>query len=164
MASTDIVSSKAQGYSSPTYKMSDSKRRKQGTPTTPLNGMMYRTPVPAYNSSNVLQKKPKGKPVPQNLKDADAADRMMWRWKTAGRPWEEIRDEYYRLSGTKPAASSLSVRYIKLCENLAANGFKDVSNPFSAIKLHLCTSAWIYSSFPRRFMIHSSRPTLLANI
>jgi hypothetical protein len=129
-----------------------------------MNGIVYRTPVPAYNNSNILQKKPKGKPVPQTLKEADAADRMMWRWKIAGRPWEEIRDEYCRLSGTKPAASSLSVRYIKFCENLAAHGFKDVSDPISAVKMHFCTSAWIYSLLPGRFMIPSTRPTPLANI
>jgi hypothetical protein len=124
-------SSAAQGYGSPTYVTPASKGRKHIAFAAPMNGLTYRTPYPPYtNSPNILIKKPKGKPVPQDLKDADPADRMMWRWKSAGRPWEEIRDEYYRISGAKPAASSLSVRYIKLSENLAANGFKDVSTPF----------------------------------
>lgn len=113
----------ARKNTSPSYKTPAGKRRKQDAPTTPMDGMLY--PTPTGNTSNTLKKKPKGKPVPQDLKTADAADRMMFRWKNAGRPWDEIRDEYYRLSGTKPAASSLSVRYIKLNENLATHGFKN---------------------------------------
>lgn len=126
-----------------------------------MDGMLY--PTPTGNTSNTLKKKPKGKPVPQDLKTADAADRMMFRWKNAGRPWDEIRDEYYRLSGTKPAASSLSVRYIKLNENLATHGFKNVSKLALSVSLHFYTTSTMYLSFPRTFMIHSSRFILIGS-
>lgn len=60
--------------------------------------------------------------VPKTLSEANEADRMMWEWKNAGRNWEEIRTEWKRLTGIEPGGSSLSVRYIKLNENLARNG------------------------------------------
>lgn len=156
-----MASSAEHDRSSPSYATPTSKRRNRGGANTPVDRMLY--PTPTGNSSNSLRKKPKGKPVPQDLNRADAADRMMFRWKSTGRPWEDIREEYYRLHGSKPAASSLSVRYIKLCENIAANGFKDVSNSFITVMQHLCISSRTYSSLLRRIMLQFSRLTLIRN-
>jgi hypothetical protein len=159
MLSADFALSNTRKNSSTSNKTLAAKRSKQDAPTTSMmDGIDYTTPP---DNKNSLKKKPKGKPVPQDLKSADVADRMMFRWKNAGRPWDEIRDEYARLTGTRPASSSLSVRFIKLNENLAANGFRDVSLFPSHPSLHHSTMC---SSLPRPSMSLSMRLFLTENI
>lgn len=65
--------------------------------------------------------------MPKTLGEAGPADQMMWEWKNQGKNWEEIRAEWKKITGVEPGGSSLSVRYIKLVENLARNGAAGVS-------------------------------------
>jgi hypothetical protein len=167
MLNTDCARRNARKNFSTSDKTPAAKRTKQDTSATPTDSMDYPTPP---DNKNSLKKKPKGKPVPQDLKSADVADRMMFRWKNAGRPWDEIRDEYARLTGTRPASSSLSVRFIKLNENLAANGFRDVSvfpsTPFFAPVNDVLIVAQaihesFYETFPdRKYMKTYTKPTV----
>lgn len=52
---------------------------------------------------------------------------MMLRMRGEGRPWKDITAEWSRLTGTRPGASSLSVRYLHLKDKFKRMGDPDVS-------------------------------------
>ena len=78
----------------------------------------------------ILRKKDPGKAVPKNMEEAGEADTMMWEWRHAGKTWKDIYIEWERITGKKPGKSSLSVRWIKLCDNVMASGGADVTRFF----------------------------------
>lgn len=75
----------------------------------------------------IEKKRNPGKAVPKNLEEAGEADTMLWCWRHSGKSWKEIYDEWERITGKVPGKSTLSVRWIKLCDNFMASGGVDVS-------------------------------------
>lgn len=66
--------------------------------------------------------------VPKTLKQAGEADTMMWQWRQEGKNWDEIKEEWVRITGKEPGSSTLTTRYMKLYDNFMANGGADVSS------------------------------------
>lgn len=56
--------------------------------------------------------------IPFSLKKAHEADRQMFKMRTAGKPWKAIKPIWENLMQKKIGGSTLSVRYLKLKENL----------------------------------------------
>jgi hypothetical protein len=82
-------------------------------------------------------------PVAHTLSEASEADKMMFRWKSERRPWKEITEEWGKIVGRTPGASSLSVRYIKLKEKFGKMGDPDVSFLFLFCFADLFLPCWL---------------------
>ena len=76
-----------------------------------------------------------GIPVPTNLEDAHPADKELFRMKTDGKPWKQIKPVWEKLMGKSTGDSTLSVRYCKMKDNFEKAGGKDVSSIFGNVWL-----------------------------
>ena len=76
-----------------------------------------------------MTKTGRGRAIPNTLEEADAADKMLWTWRVAGRGWKDIQKEWERITTKKPGDGTLSARYGKMQDSFAAHGALDVSSP-----------------------------------
>jgi hypothetical protein len=72
--------------------------------------------------------------MPENLQQADAADRMLWAWRSAGRSFPDISTEWERITGDKPGDGSLGGRYRAMVDKFAGSSIsaRRVSGPQTA--------------------------------
>ena len=87
-----------------------------------------KTSTPSHKASTTSKpRKALGTRVPTRLEDAHPADKELFRMKTDGKPWKQIKPVWEKLMGKLTGASTLSVRYCKMRENFEKVDGNDVS-------------------------------------
>ena len=99
----------------------------EATTMTPQT-VMVPANAAGFGPSSLLRKRDSGTKVPKSIDEAGDADRMLWEWRHAGKPWADITRKWTELTGKTPGKSTLSVRFIKLQDNFALTGGADVGH------------------------------------
>jgi hypothetical protein len=122
-------------------KSKSHNKTKKATTTTPKARKRHLSKNPA----NML---------PLTVNDTTAADKMMLRMRGQNRSWKDITDEWEKLTGRRPGASSLSVRYHLLKARYRDMGDEDVS--FSSPFLSPCSVLVLFAGHSKNLTLYSN--------
>ncbi|KAI9805073.1 MAG: hypothetical protein M1825_000907 [Sarcosagium campestre] len=79
-------------------------------PQTPSSSKKRRSTVPATPSGN-------GRKLPATYEEAEEADKMLWDYRAADRPWKDVRAEWTRITGEVTPNTTLPNRLTRLKAN-----------------------------------------------
>ncbi|KAI9793270.1 MAG: hypothetical protein M1816_000691 [Peltula sp. TS41687] len=107
------ATTKAATQAEPTTKPDTSKGKKRNAPDAEADEESgAEEPVPPKKRRGVAN--PKGRKVAASYEEADEADKMLWDSRREGKPWNEVKEAWTKITGEETAASTLPNRLDRL--------------------------------------------------